>query len=227
MDLSLAGMWGAMGIPAKLVIVTMVIMLFWCVYVAAERSLFFFASRSQSRMLAGAIGAPLKGGDLESAVKMTKGEAFKKSYLASILGAALTEYASRPDQHGIAAAKRALDTVATEEGAALRKGMNMLATTGSTAPFVGLVGTIFGIINAFGMMAESGGGDLTSISGGIAEALVSTAVGITVAIVAIWFYNYFNAVIDEVMKDVSVSSAELVDWLEKDVLRRSEVTAAK
>lgn len=227
MDLSLAGIWGAMGIPAKLVVVTMMIMLFWCVYVAAERTLFFFASRGQSRTLAGAIGAPLKNGDLDAAVKMTKSEAYKKSYLAVILGSALSEYAARTDRHGIAAAKRALDTVSTEEGAALRKGMNILATTGSTAPFVGLVGTIFGIINAFGMMAEAGGGDLTSISGGIAEALVSTAVGITVAIVAIWFYNYFNAVIDDIMKDVSVSSAELVDWLEKDVLRRAEVTAAK
>ncbi len=227
MDLSLAGLWGHMGIPAKLVIISMMIMLFWCVYVAAERTLFFLAARAQSRTLAGAIGAPLKNGDLEAAVKMTKSEAYKKSYLAGILGAALQEYASRHDHHGIAAAKRALDTVSTEEGSSLRKGMNILATTGSTAPFVGLVGTIFGIINAFGMMAASGGGDLTSISGGIAEALVSTAVGITVAIVAIWFYNYFNAVIDEVLKDVSVASAELVDWLEKDVLRRSEVTAAK
>jgi biopolymer transport protein ExbB/biopolymer transport protein TolQ len=185
------------------------------------------SARGQSRTLAGSIGAPLKNGDLEAAVKMTKGEAFKKSYLAVILGAALGEYAQRTDHHGISAAKRALDTVSTEEGAALRKGMNILATTGSTAPFVGLVGTIFGIITAFGKMAEAGGGDLTSISGGIAEALVSTAVGITVAIIAIWFYNYFNAVIDEIMKDVAVSSAELIDWLEKDALRRSEVTAAK
>lgn len=227
MDLSIGGLWHAMGIPAKAVLIVMLLMLVWCVYVAIERALYFAAARGQSRLLAGAIGVPLKNNDLEGAVKLVKAEAYKKAYLSAILGAAVGEYAARPDKHGIAAAKRALDTVSTEEGAGLRKGMNILATTGSTTPFVGLVGTIFGIINAFGMMAEAGGGDLTQISGGIAEALVSTAVGIVVAIVAIWFYNYFNAVIDDIMKDVAVASAELVDYLEKDVLRRSEEQAAK
>jgi biopolymer transport protein ExbB/TolQ len=227
MDLSLTGIWAAMGIPARMVVITMSLMLFWCVYVAAERILYFMAARGQSRALAGAIGAPLKNGDLAGAIKLVGGEAYKKSYLAVILGAGLKEYEARTDKHGIAAAKRALETVSVEEGASLRKGMNVLATTGSTTPFVGLVGTIFGIINAFSKMATAGGGDLTSISGGIAEALVSTAVGISVAIVAIWFYNYFNAVIDEILKDVSVASAELTDFLEKDVLRRSESAAAK
>ena len=227
MDLSLTGIWAAMGIPARMVVITMTVMLFWCVYVAAERIFFFLSARGQSRQLASAIGAPLKNSDLAGAMKLVASEAYAKSYLAAILGAGLREYSARPDKHGIAAAKRALETVSTEEGAGLRKGMNVLATTGSTTPFVGLVGTIFGIINAFSKMAVAGGGDLTSISGGIAEALVSTAVGITVAIIAIWFYNYFNAVIDEVMKDVSVASAELIDWLEKDSLRRSEVQAAK
>ncbi len=227
MDLSLTGMWAAMGIPARAVILTLLIMLIWCMYVACERVLYFVAARGQSRALAGAIGAPLKTGDVAGALKLVVGEAYKKSYLAAILGAALKEYSARSDHHGIAAAKRALETVSTEETAALRKGMNVLATSGSTAPFVGLVGTIFGIINAFSMMAESGGGDLTSISGGIAEALVSTAVGIAVAIIAIWIYNYFNAVIDDIAKDVHVASAELLDWLEKDSLRRSESTSAQ
>ena len=227
MDLSLTGLLESMGVPARAVLLTMVLMLFWCIYVGIERSIFFISARGQSRNLAAAIGTPLKAGDLPGAITLLGHTAFTKSYLGSILGSALKEYASRSDVHGIAAAKRALETVATEEAAALRKGMNVLATTGSTAPFVGLVGTIFGIINAFGMMAEAGGGDLTSISGGIAEALVSTAVGITVAIIAIWIYNYFNAVIDDITKDVHVASAELIDWLEKDVLKRSEATAAK
>ena len=100
MDLSLAGLWGHMGVPAKLVIISMMIMLFWCVYVAAERTLFFLAARAQSRTLAGAIGAPLKNGDLQAAVKMTKSEAYKKSYLAVILGAALQEYATRHRHRG-------------------------------------------------------------------------------------------------------------------------------
>ena len=120
-----------------------------------------------------------------------------------------------------------LERVALTEAASLRKGMNILATTGSTAPFVGLVGTIFGIINAFSMMSAEGGADLTAISGGIAEALVSTAFGIAVAIVAIWVYNYFNAVVDDIGKDISISIQEFVDWAEKETLRRVEQPAAK
>ena len=114
---------------------------------------------------------------------------------------------------------------AKREVANLRKGMNVLATTGSTAPFVGLVGTIFGIINAFGKMSEDGGGDLTSISGGISEALVSTAVGIAVAIAAIWIYNYFNAVLDDIQKDMTTAMQEIEDWAEKDLHQRSSQAA--
>ena len=109
----------------------------------------------------------------------------------------------------------------------VESGLTFLASIGATAPFVGLVGTIFGIINAFSMMSSEGGADLTAISGGIAEALVSTAFGIAVAIVAIWLYNYFNAVIDDIAKDMTTSIGELVDWAEKDALRRSESQAAK
>jgi biopolymer transport protein ExbB/TolQ len=227
MDLSIGGLWHAMGVPARIVLIVMVLMLFWCVYIAIERALYFLTARGQSRQLAGAIGAPLKNHDIAGALKLIGSEAYKKAYLGAIVGAALQEYANMANSHGLAAAKRALEKVATEESAAMRKGMNMLATTGSTTPFVGLVGTIFGIINAFGMMAEAGGGDLTQISGGIAEALVSTAVGIIVAIIAIWFYNYFNALVDGVMKDISVASADLVDWMEKDLIRRNEAAAAK
>ncbi len=227
LDLSPGAVWAAMGVPARIVLVTMILMLFACVYVASERILFFMAARGQSRALAGAIGAPLKNNDLAGAIKLAAGEQFNKSYLAVILSAALKEYSARTDKHGIAAADRALETVTLEEGSALRKGMNILATTGSTAPFVGLVGTIFGIINAFGKMKTEGGADIASLSGSIGEALVSTAVGIAVATIAIWFYNYFNAVIDDILKDVSVATHELRDFFEKDVLRRSEVTAAK
>lgn len=227
LDLSPGAVWASMGVPARLVLITMNLMLLACVYVASERMLFFFSARGQSRALAQAIGAPLKAGDLAGAIKLAGSEAYSKSYLAVIVAAALKEYAARTDTHGIAAADRAIESVTLEESSALRKGMNILATTGSTTPFVGLVGTIFGIINAFGTMKAEGGADIASLSGAIGEALVSTAVGIAVAIVAIWIYNYFNAVIDDIMKDVTVSTHELRDFFEKDALRRAESAAAK
>jgi biopolymer transport protein ExbB len=227
MDLSPQHLWAVMGVPAKTIFVLLLVMLVWSVYVGIERMVTFLRARAQSRALAEAIAKPLASGDMEASLKLVAGEQYKLAYLGSIVKAGLSEYRARPDKHGIEAAKRGLERMAMNEAAALRKGMNVLATTGSTAPFVGLVGTIFGIINAFSMMSAEGGADLTAISGGIAEALVSTALGIAVAIVAIWLYNYFNAVIDDISKDMTTSIGELVDWAEKDVLRRSESQAAK
>lgn len=227
MDLTPQHIWASMGLPAKMVFFVLIAMLIWCVYVAIERLMLFIRARAQSRDLADAISKPLSNGDLDGALKAVNDPAYKLSYLGAVLRIGLTEYRNRTDRHGIEAAKRGLERLALTEAAAMRKGMNVLATTGSTAPFVGLVGTIFGIINAFAVMAEAGGGDLTAISGGIAEALVSTAVGIAVAIAGVWIYNYFNAVIDDISKDMTTSIQELVDFLEKDILRRAESQAAK
>ncbi|MEN9787011.1 MAG: hypothetical protein RLZZ299_2275 [Pseudomonadota bacterium] len=227
LDMSPAGLWKSMGTGARVVFFVMIGMLVWSVYVGIDRVLLFTRARSQSRELAANLAKPLAAADLEGALGVAGQEAYKLSYLGALLSAGLKEYKDRPDAHGVEAAKRELERVTIEEQANLRRGMNVLATTGSTTPFVGLVGTIFGIINSFAMMNEAGGGDLTAISGGIAEALVSTAVGIAVAITAIWIYNYFNAVIDDIVKDMTTATQQLVNFLEKDSLRRSESTAAK
>ena len=156
--------------------------------------------------------------DPKGALEICNQEAYAISYLGHMLSAGLTEFAGRSDKYGIEAAERALDRVSITEAQSLKKGMNILATTGSTAPFVGLVGTIFGIINAFQMMGEAGGGDLGAISAGIAEALITTALGIAVAIIGVWLFNYFNGKIDEITDDMSVSVQELLDWCEKQVI---------
>jgi len=227
MDLSIAGLWGSMGAPARVIAVLMVFMLICCIYVAIERLMVFTRSRAQSRELAAAISKPLGSADIEGALKLLGAPTYKDAYLGAILKAGLNELKTRMDGHGIEASERAIERTLITETANLRKGMNILATTGSTTPFVGLVGTILGIITAFGKMAEAGGGDLTAVSGGIAEALVSTAVGIIVAIIGVWMYNFFNATIDDITKDMTTSSQELLDWAKKEVLRRSEAAAAK
>jgi biopolymer transport protein ExbB/TolQ len=227
LDMSPAGLWKSMGTGARAVFFVMIGMLVWSVYVAIDRVLLFTRARGQSRDLAANLAKPLAAADLDGALGVAAKDGYKLSYLGALIAAGLKEYKERPDSHGVEAAKRELERVAIEEQANLRRGMNVLATTGSTTPFVGLVGTIFGIINSFAMMNQAGGGDLTAISGGIAEALVSTAVGIAVAITAIWIYNYFNAVIDDMVKDMTTATQQLVNFLEKDSLRRSESTAAK
>jgi biopolymer transport protein ExbB/biopolymer transport protein TolQ len=96
----------------------------------------------------------------------------------------------------------------------MKRGMTILATTGATAPFVGLVGTTFGVINAFQGMATAGSG-LASISAGISEALITTGIGIAVAVMGVWIFNYFQYRITKVTDELASSEADFVDWAVK------------
>jgi biopolymer transport protein ExbB/TolQ len=99
-----------------------------------------------------------------------------------------------------------------------KRGLGILATVGSTAPFVGLLGTTMGIVNAFtGMAASGASGGLAGISAGIAEALITTAFGLIVAIPAVWLYNYFSTKIEYLTIELTYSSKELIDYLIKSV----------
>jgi biopolymer transport protein ExbB/TolQ len=120
--------------------------------------------------------------------------------------------------HGVA---RSMDRAKKRELAGLGRGLPLLATIASSAPFVGLFGTVFGIITAFTQMADptKGGGGLATVSAGIAEALLTTAVGLAVAIVAVWFYNYFAAKLDDFGVIIDDSTGELADRLASQVGR--------
>jgi len=93
--------------------------------------------------------------------------------------------------------------------ASLKRGLGFLATVGSTAPFVGLFGTVIGIVNAFEQMAASGQGGLAVVAGGIAEALIATALGILAAIPALWMYNSLTGRIARLMTDLECAGEEL------------------
>lgn len=215
-------LWASTGTPVRLVIFVMLMMAVWCIYVTIERLIALNRARGQSRALAAEISGLLGKGDGRAALEVIRNEKYKAAYLGHLLLAGLAEFVARSDRHGIDATSRALDRATIVEGADLKKGLNILATTGATAPFVGLVGTIFGIINSFAGMAESGGGGLAAVSGGIAEALVTTAIGIMVAIMGVWMFNYFTAQIDAITNDMNVSIQELMDWCEKQLLKSSE-----
>ena len=158
-------LWAATGTPVRIVLATMMIMAIWCIYVAIERTMALNKAKKQSRALAEAVAPTLGKADADGALAICQQDEFAMSYLGHMLVAGLKEFAGRGDKYGIEAAERALDRVSVTETQSLRKGMNMLATTGATAPFVGLVGTIFGIINAFQMMGEAGGGDAVELVG--------------------------------------------------------------
>ena len=187
-------------------------------YVGIERMVTFTIAKSQSRLLAAALTKPLADGDVSAGMKICAEKQYKNSYLGHLLQVGLAELAIRFDDHGVKAAERALRRQNSQERLHLRKGMNVLATVGSTAPFVGLVGTIVGIINAFVGMAESGSGGLASVSAGIAEALVATAVGIFVAIIGVWLFNYFTSHLEAIDNDIEVAIDEFMDWCEKRLI---------
>jgi biopolymer transport protein ExbB/biopolymer transport protein TolQ len=121
------------------------------------------------------------------------------------------------DQEVIEAAKRGLERSVAIVHAEMKRGLSALATIGSTAPFVGLFGTVVGILNAFKGIANNKATGLSAVAGGIAEALVTTAFGLLVAVPAVWAYNYFTNKVEAFDVEMDNSSMELINYF---ILRR-------
>jgi len=214
-------MFNQMGIPAKLVVFALFAMSAWSIGVMIDRWIAFSAARKQSRMFAPAVAGALREGKLDEAIHIA--ERHKKSHLAKVVVAGLQEFQAHQDSseipgEEIEASKRALERAEAIVHAELKRGMGTLATIGSTAPFVGLFGTVVGIINAFhGIAAEKQTG-LAAVAGGISEALVTTAIGLFVAVPAVWMYNAFSGRVESFDIEMDNSSSELVDYF----LKRSQ-----
>jgi len=209
-----------MGGLAKGVVILMIIMSVYSIWVMVERFITFQRAKNQSLKLLGALSNILTRGDYQQAIDVTK--KFKESHLAKVIGAGLLEFeAVRRDKRTtdpevpIEAARQGMDRTAMITIAELKENLGVLATIGATAPFVGLFGTVVGIINAFSKMATSGGG-IASVSAGISEALVTTAFGLFVAIPAVWAYNYFQNRIDRFTVEMSNSGSEMSIYFLKE-----------
>jgi len=214
----LISMWRGMGWPARLVVVVLLIMSAWSIGVMIDRWIAYQGARKQSRVFAPAVAGALKDGNIREAIEIA--EQNKRSHLAKLVTAGLQEFqahqvsAEIPGEE-IEASKRALERAAAIVHAELKRGVSSLATIGSTAPFVGLFGTVLGIIHAFqGISAEKTTG-LAAVAGGISEALVTTAFGLFVAIPAVWVYNYFTSKIEAFDVEMDNSSSELIDYFIK------------
>lgn len=218
--------WTHSGWIARGVIITLMLMLLAVAFVAVERMIAFGRARRQSMAVAAAVVKPLQAGEVDRALSITKKDDYKASYLAQVLKAGLGEMNLRVDDSGVANAERAVEKAINEEVSKLKRGMTILATVGSTAPFVGLFGTTFGVINAFAGMA-SGGSGLGAISAGISEALITTAVGIGVAVIGVWAFNYFNSRMDKVKEEMVSSEADFMDWAHKMVQANKTPMAGK
>ena len=211
-------MWKSMGWSARAVVIVLLFMSAWSIGVAIDRWIAFQAARKQSRIFAPAVAGALKDGRVEEAISIA--EQNKRSHLAKVVTAGLQEFhahqvsAEIPGEM-IEASKRALERASAIVHAELKRGISSLATIGSTAPFVGLFGTVLGIIHAFQGISSSKSTGLGAVAGGIAEALVTTAIGLFVAIPAVWIYNYFTNKIEGFDVEMDNSSSELVDYFIK------------
>jgi biopolymer transport protein ExbB/biopolymer transport protein TolQ len=215
-------MWNDMGWVAKLIGVILIIMSMISFGVAIERIYTFAQARKQSKLYAPQVAKHLKEGRLKDAIAISSSKSYRYSHLAKVVLAGLQEYQFQQESGASLSREDLVDTVrrAIQRASALtandlKKGVASLATIGATAPFVGLLGTVVGIINAFHGIASQGSGGLGAVSAGISEALVETALGLVVAIPAVWFYNYLSGRIEYFNVEMDNSSSELVDYFIK------------
>ncbi len=214
----LMDMWNHMGWEAKTVVVLLGAMSVLSLGVMIDRFITYAAARKQSRFFVQAVAGALREGKLDEAIRIA--ERNKKSHIAKVVASGLADFQSSaglPEDEIIAASQRGLERSVAITHAELKRGLGGLATIGATAPFVGLFGTVLGIMHAFTQISVQKTSGLTAVAGGIAEALVTTALGLFVAVPAVWAYNYFTGKIEAFDVEMDNSSKELINYF---ILRR-------
>jgi biopolymer transport protein ExbB/TolQ len=221
MEVDLLHLWDEAGTFARFIIILLAVMSVFSLATAAAKWYRFSRSRRATRKFAPEFARFLQEEQLDEAIELAENS--KKSAVATVLGEALSEVKPLLKDRAtvttgdINSAERAVERQSLIVLSELKRGMGILATVGATAPFVGLLGTTMGVVNAFTGMALTGSGGLAAISAGIAEALITTAFGLAVAIPAVWLYNYFQTRIDNITVEIVYTSKELIDYLIKSV----------
>jgi biopolymer transport protein ExbB/TolQ len=214
-------LWDHMAWMARTVAIILFIESVWSLAVMIDRYLYFTAARKQSREFAPKVAGALKDSKLEEAIKIA--DRNKKSHLAEVVTAGLQEFrssAGQPNDETIASAGRALERAEAIVHAKLKRGLSVLATIGATAPFVGLFGTVVGILHAFDAIATQKIAGIGAVAGGISEALVTTAFGLLVAVPAVMAFNYLTGRVEAFDVEMDNSSSELIDYFIKQSHRR-------
>ncbi len=220
MEMSMMELYQSMGWFAKGIVFTLLGMSAFSFTVLISKWWNMRKAQAETRKFAPEFSQFLEEDNLGEAIKLAEG--YKKSHVARVLGGALAEI--RPlIQDGsvtvadINSAERAVEREMLMTVVDLKRGLGVLATVGATSPFVGLLGTTMGIVNSFTGMATSGAGGISAIAAGVAEALITTAIGIGVAIPAVWAFNYFQTKIDNLTAEMTYTSKEMIDYLIKGV----------
>ena len=215
-------LWEQMGISVKVLMGLLALMSMASVGVYFERLFTFTQATNQSKAFAPAVAKHLKDGKLKEAIQMAGTKNYRYSHLGKVVSAGLQEYQFQQDagvemtkDDVVDSVRRSIQRATALTSSDLKKGLGILATIGSTAVFVGLLATTVGVINAFKGIAATGSCGLGDVSGGISEALVGTAIGLFVAIPAVWFYNNLTGRLEYFTVELDNSSSELVDYFIK------------
>jgi biopolymer transport protein ExbB len=219
MDLNPLVLWEQMTILNKGVIIILIILSVWSLYVTVERLIMFRKARRQSLQFAKQATEHLKNDRPQAAIDAAM--KYPQSHLARVVAAGLQafQYESQTsplsEVEVVEAASRAVERATLLTTSDLKRGIGSLATIATITPFIGLFGTVIGIINAFHGMALTASAGIGAVSAGIAEALVATAFGLAVAIPAAWMFNYFTNVLERLQIEMSNSASELIDFFMK------------
>src|SRR5262245_20602100 len=228
MQFTLTELWSHMGLFARIIVGVMFLMSMASLLVTAERLVVLMRSNGESKAFAEKMAGILARGDIDEAASTKLGP--DVGHLGRVIKAGLVAYKGRGTadrELTFESVARALERQAQREVQTLKRGHGLLATVGSTAPFVGLLGTVMGIVNAFQQMAASGSGGLGTVSAGISEALITTAFGLLVAIPAVMAFNFLSGWVDARAVDISESSNEFLDVVAKRLGAHGGVVAAE
>ena len=208
--------WITATFPNKVIIVTLFILLAYQIYVAIERFVMYAQSTSASDKFLKLFMDTLRRGDFEAAKRAAT--THNKSHVALVLkhGLDIFQYEKQlknmnANHDVIQPVERAIERGAAEVHELLKKGMSSLATIASLSPFIGLLGTVIGIIAVFSQLKEKGAGDINALAGSIGEALATTALGLIVAIPAAWFYNLLTTKQDMVTTNINNAASQMID----------------
>lgn len=176
-----------------------------------ERLLYFSRAEGESQRFANQVRTLLEQGKLEEAASVAK--KYTTGHLPRVISRAIEAFlsglAKNVDPVDLAnrAVEREVNTCADE----MRRWLPIMGTTGATSPFIGLLGTVVGIIVTFQDIKAKGAGSLEVVSGGISEALIATAIGLLAAIPAVMIYNYFAGRADKLTAALTSAGAEVID----------------
>lgn len=217
MQFGLIEMWNAMGPVAKAVAILLIFLSVISLYLFIERQLVFRKARAKSKQIAPKLADMLKKGQVKEAFALSSKKENKGSHLARVTAAGIQEFLEGKEfnlsfEEQIETAQRGCVRASNIFSQELKRGLSTLATIATSSPFIGLFGTIAGIINAFRGMALTGSGGIGAVASGIAEALVTTAFGIGVAIIALWCYNFLNTRIEIYDAEMANTSSQVVDF---------------